>query len=83
MVNLTQALADEWAADRRPGQLHQPRAHRHPDADQGVRRGAGRLAARLEVVARASLDVLISPQTGHIIDVRKVDPFAAVLDDEA
>ena len=34
MVNLTQALADEWAERRRPGQLHQPRAHRHPDAHQ-------------------------------------------------
>ena len=34
-------------------------------------------------VARSSLDVLISPQTGHIIDVRKDDPFAAALDDDA
>ena len=40
VVNLTQALADEWAERRRPGQLHQPRAHRHPDAHQGLRRGA-------------------------------------------
>ena len=48
IVNLTQALADEWAARRRPGQLHQPRAHRHADAHQGVRRGTGRLAARVE-----------------------------------
>ena len=45
---------------RRAGQLRQPRAHRHPDAHQGVRRGAGGHAARLEAVARASLDVLIS-----------------------
>jgi len=29
-----------------------------------------------EVVARTSLDVMISAQTGHVIDVRKDDPMA-------
>ena len=33
-----------------------------------------------EVVARASLDVLISGLTGHIIDVRKDDPLALDVD---
>lgn len=29
-----------------------------------------------EVVAAASIDVLLAPQTGHIIDVRRVDPLS-------
>ena len=37
-VNLTQALADEWAERPGAGQLRQPRAHRDPDAHEGVRR---------------------------------------------
>ena len=44
-VNLTQALADEWAGRRGAGQLRQPRAHRYADAHQGVRRGAAGVAA--------------------------------------
>ena len=46
LVNLTQALADEWAEIERTGQLHQPGADRHPDADAGLRRGAGAHPAR-------------------------------------
>ena len=42
VVNLTQALADEWAGDGRAGQLRQPRADRDAHAHQGVRRGAQR-----------------------------------------
>ena len=45
VVNLTQALADEWAAVRRARQLRQPRAHLHPDAHQGLRCRARGLAA--------------------------------------
>ena len=66
--------------ERRPGQLRQPRAHRHPDADQGVRRGAGGHPAGLRVGGTASLDVLLSAQTGHIVDLRKVDPLSSMLD---
>jgi 2-C-methyl-D-erythritol 4-phosphate cytidylyltransferase len=31
-------------------------------------------------VARTSLDVLLSDQTGHIVDVRKADPFSGALE---
>jgi 2-C-methyl-D-erythritol 4-phosphate cytidylyltransferase len=31
-------------------------------------------------VARSSLGVLLSPQTGHIVDLRKTDPFAVVME---
>ena len=77
VVNLTQALADEWSGDGDLGQLHQPRAHRHPDAHQGVRR-TSRPASLLESteVARRSLDVLVSGETGLIIDIRRDDPLS-------
>ena len=35
-----------------------------------------------DTVARTSLDVLLSAQTGHIIDVRKDDPLSSMLDSE-
>ncbi len=47
VVNLTQALADEWAGRRGPRQLRQPGAHGHPHAREGLRRGGIRLAPRL------------------------------------
>jgi 2-C-methyl-D-erythritol 4-phosphate cytidylyltransferase len=33
-----------------------------------------------QTVARTSLDVVLSAETGHIYDVRKDDPFAVQLD---
>ncbi len=77
-VNLTQALADEWAAAGRAGQLRQPGADRHPDAHQGLRRGAAGTLLSSEEVARQSLDVLLSGQTGHVIDIRREDGPAAM-----
>ncbi len=47
VVNLTQALADEWSDGGRADQRDQPRAHRHTDAHPRVRSGAARHAARL------------------------------------
>ena len=32
-----------------------------------------------EVVTRAALDVLISQETGHLVDVRKDDPMTSVM----
>ena len=64
------------------GQLHQPRAHRHPDAGQGVRGGAARVAAGVKSVAQASLDMLLSAGTGHVVDLRKLDPLADPVDTE-
>ena len=63
--------------ERRPGQLRQPRAHRHADAD--ARRSARSRPAPCstrELVAKASLDVLLSEGTGHVLDLRKLDPLA-------
>ena len=70
VVNLTQALADEWADVRRPGQLRQPRAHRHPDAHRGFGEEPAHTLLSPRAVAQTSLDVLISDLTGQVIDVR-------------
>ena len=36
-----------------------------------------------EVVARASLETMLAPGTGHVIDLRRIDPLAGGQDDEA
>ena len=74
-VNLTQALADEWAAHGSGSTASTP-AHGDADAHQGLRRGAAGTLLESEAVARTSLDVLVSDFTGHVIDVRREIPTA-------
>ena len=79
VVNLTQALADEWATDGvrvnciNPGRTATPmrtKAFGAEPADTLLSSGA---------VAETSLDVLISSWTGHIVDVRREDALASHL----
>jgi len=81
VVNLTQALADEWADSGVRVNCVNPERTATPMRSKafGVEPPSSLLDAR--TVARTSLDVLISDQTGHIIDVRREDPFAT-LDEE-
>lgn len=77
MVNLTQALSEEWAPDGvrvncvNPGHTATPmRAEAfgpEPDAD----------LLSSQTVARSALDVLLSDVTGHVVDVRKHDSGAS------
>ena len=77
VVNLTQALADEWAGRRRPGQLRQPGAHRAPRcAPRRSARSRRAPCSTSRTVAEPSLDVLISGLTGQVIDVRREDKLA-------
>ncbi|MEI2711936.1 MAG: 2-C-methyl-D-erythritol 4-phosphate cytidylyltransferase [Nocardioides sp.] len=80
-VNLTQALADEWAADGVRINCVNPERTATPMRTNafGVEPEGSLLGS--EFVASSSLDVLLSSQTGHIIDLRKDDPFRAVLDE--
>jgi 2-C-methyl-D-erythritol 4-phosphate cytidylyltransferase len=82
-VNLTQALAEEWAADRvrvncvnpeRTGTPMRTKAFGHEPPDSLL---------ESEVVARASLETLLAAGTGHVIDLRRIDPLAGGQDDEA
>jgi 2-C-methyl-D-erythritol 4-phosphate cytidylyltransferase len=82
-VNLTQALAEEWAADHvrvncvnpeRTGTPMRTKAFGHEPPDSLL---------ESEVVARASLETMLASGTGHVIDLRRVDPLAGGQDDEA
>jgi 2-C-methyl-D-erythritol 4-phosphate cytidylyltransferase len=74
-VNLTQALADEWAADKVRVNCINPERTATPMRTKafGVEPAGSLLES--EVVARASLDVMISDLTGHVVDIRKDDPL--------
>ena len=74
-VNLTQALADEWAADKVRVNCINPERTATPMRTKafGVEPAGSLLES--EVVARASLDVMISGLTGHVVDIRKDDPL--------
>ncbi len=79
VVNLTQALADEWAGSGVRVNCVNPERTATPMRTKAFgEEPAGSLLGS-EAVARTSLDVLVSSQTGHIIDVRKDDPFDAAV----
>jgi ribitol-5-phosphate 2-dehydrogenase (NADP+) / D-ribitol-5-phosphate cytidylyltransferase len=74
MVNLTQALADEWAGDGIRVNCVNPERTATPMRTRAFGdEPAGSLLSS-EAVARTSLDVLLSELTGHVIDVRQQDP---------
>ena len=81
-VNLTQALADEWAGDRVRVNCINPERTGTPMRTKAFGQEPPGSLLESEVVAQTSIDVLLSPQTGHIYDVRKDDPLAG-LDDSA
>lgn len=73
VVNLTQALADEWAASGARVNCMNPERTATPMREKsfGVEPPDSLLSS--EYVARESLSVLVSNQTGHVIDVRRED----------
>jgi 2-C-methyl-D-erythritol 4-phosphate cytidylyltransferase len=77
VVNLTQALSEEWAADGVRVNCVNPERTGTPMRTKAF--GEEPTASLLESmsVARSSLDVLVSGQTGHVVDLRKADPFAS------
>lgn len=79
-VNLTQALADEWAHDRVRVNCINPERTATPMRTKAFGDEPAGTLLDSETVARTSLDVLLSSHTGHIFDVRKDDPFAGAGD---
>jgi ribitol-5-phosphate 2-dehydrogenase (NADP+) / D-ribitol-5-phosphate cytidylyltransferase len=77
VVNLTQALADEWAGQVRVNCVNPERTGTPMRTKAFGDEPPGTLLDSREV-ARRSLDVLLSRQTGHIIDIRREDGPAAV-----
>ncbi|WP_431963909.1 SDR family NAD(P)-dependent oxidoreductase [Actinacidiphila sp. bgisy160] len=77
MVNLTQALADEWAADGIRVNCVNPERTATPMRTKAFGQEPAGTLLSSESVARSSLDVLLSDLTGHVIDVRQQDPTKA------
>ncbi len=77
VVNLTQALADEWGpVGVRVNCINPERTGTPMRTKAFGDEPAGSLLESGEV-ARASLDTLISGETGHIVDIRRVDPLGS------
>ncbi|MEV6685363.1 bifunctional cytidylyltransferase/SDR family oxidoreductase [Streptomyces sp. NPDC051130] len=74
MVNLTQALADEWAEDGIRVNCVNPERTATPMRTKAFGQEPSDSLLSSEAVALTSLDVLLSEMTGHVIDVRKQDP---------
>ncbi|AXT84504.1 2-C-methyl-D-erythritol 4-phosphate cytidylyltransferase [Aeromicrobium sp. A1-2] len=77
VVNLTQALADEWAGEVRVNCVNPERTGTPMRTKAFGEEPEGTLLSSMEV-ARQSLDVLLANQTGHIIDIRRGGGPAAV-----
>ena len=77
-VNLTQALADEWAAAGVRVNCVNPERTGTPMRTKAFGEEPAGTLLSSEEVARQSLDVLLSGQTGHIIDIRREDGPAAI-----
>ncbi|CAM5662325.1 Short-chain dehydrogenase OS=Streptomyces microflavus OX=1919 GN=Smic_23780 PE=3 SV=1 [Streptomyces microflavus] len=76
MVNLTQALADEWAGEGIRVNCVNPERTATPMRTKAFGQEPEGSLLSSEAVARTSLDVLLSALTGHVIDVRQQDPTA-------
>jgi 2-C-methyl-D-erythritol 4-phosphate cytidylyltransferase len=74
-VNLTQALADEWAEDGVRVNCINPERTATPMRTKAFGKEPAGSLLDSEAVARTSLDVLVSDFTGHVIDVRREVPM--------
>ncbi|NIL57209.1 bifunctional cytidylyltransferase/SDR family oxidoreductase [Salinispora arenicola] len=73
LVNLTQALADEWAEAGVRVNCVNPERTATPMRTRAFGPEPAHTLLTAEAVARASLDVLLSGLTGQVIDVRRDD----------
>jgi len=77
-VNLTQALADEWAADRIRVNCINPERTGTPMRTKAFGEEPAGSLLESTAVAKASLETLISSGTGHVIDLRRLDPLESL-----
>jgi 2-C-methyl-D-erythritol 4-phosphate cytidylyltransferase len=74
LVNLTQALADEWAPLGVRVNCINPERTATPMRVRAFGEEPSESLLTSESVALTSLDVLLSEVTGHVVDVRRIDP---------
>ena len=77
IVNLTQALADEWAGDRIRVNCINPERTATPMRTKAFGEEPAGSLLESEAVARASIDTLLGRGTGHVVDLRLTDPLSA------
>jgi NAD(P)-dependent dehydrogenase (short-subunit alcohol dehydrogenase family) len=75
VVNLTQALADEWSDDGVRVNVINPERTGTPMRTRAFGQEPPGTLLDSEEVARRSLDVLVSGETGMVVDIRKDDPL--------
>jgi 2-C-methyl-D-erythritol 4-phosphate cytidylyltransferase len=75
VVNLTQALADEWGESGVRVNCVNPERTGTPMRTKAFGEEPVDSLLDSRSVARASLDVMLSDGTGHILDLRKLDPM--------
>ncbi len=80
VVNLSQALAEEWSGDGVRVNCINPERTGTPMRTKAFGAEPSDSLLSSVSVARSSLSVLVSAQTGSVVDLRKADPFAALLE---
>ena len=80
VVNLTQALADEWLDDDISVNVINPERTRTPMRLRAFGQEPDDTLLESEAVAATTLDVLVSDLTGHVIDVRLPGSSASAVD---
>lgn len=81
VVNLTQALADEWAADGIRVNCVNPERTQTPMRSRAFGEEPPETLLTARMVGLASLDVLLSEETGQVIDVRRNPQLQSFGDD--
>jgi 2-C-methyl-D-erythritol 4-phosphate cytidylyltransferase len=80
VVNLTQALADEWAESGVTVNCVNPERTGTPMRTKAFGEEPADSLLDSRSVAKSSIDVLLSDGTGHVLDLRKLDPLADPVD---
>jgi len=80
VVNLTQALADEWSEHGVRVNCVNPERTATPMRTKAFGEEPPESLLESREVARASLETLLSKQTGHVVDLRRVDPLTTADD---
>jgi 2-C-methyl-D-erythritol 4-phosphate cytidylyltransferase len=73
VVNLTQALADEWSGAGVRVNCLNPERTRTPMRERAFGEEPEGTLLDSAFVARAALDTLLADQTGHVVDLRRTD----------
>ena len=82
VVNLTQAVADEWADSGVRVNCVNPERTGTPMRYRAFGEEPPESLLDSRFVAQASIDMLLSDGTGHVLDVRKLDPMADPVDQD-